>query len=68
MVHRIFGKIMNKDFEHVDLVTERTVHFCDHEVLLSFNNDSGAHAFHEWWGLRGNQLFQKYCQEEFEDE
>ena len=32
-----------------------------HEVLLSFNNDTGAEAFHDWWDSNGLDEFSKWC-------
>ena len=32
----------------------------DHEVYMSFRNDSDALAFHEWWADQGAVLFAEY--------
>lgn len=34
----------------------------DHQVLLSFNGDSGAEDFLEWWDSKGYHLFKKYLE------
>ena len=38
----------------------------EHEVYLSFNNDSDAHAFVEWFE-KNRTDFEKFVDEEFED-
>lgn len=48
----------------VTLENERTVHFHDHEVLLSFINDEDAVYFYEWWdNYGGEELFLEYLKE-----
>jgi hypothetical protein len=32
----------------------------DHQVFMSFTNDSDAIAFHEWWGTDGVQAFAEW--------
>ncbi len=32
----------------------------EHEVFISFNNDSGAEAFHEFWHTEGKEAFEKW--------
>lgn len=39
-----------------DEFTRQTYH---HEVLLSFNNDSSAEFFREWWSEEGAMAFAK---------
>lgn len=49
--------------EPVDIVKETTTHFAEHEVLLSFTNDSGAEKFEDWWSREGVKLFNNFCEE-----
>ena len=28
-----------------------------HEVMMTFNDDSGAEGFREWWEDKGNEIF-----------
>lgn len=44
----------------VDLETERTVHFHEHEILMSFNDDSDRMLFEDWWYEEGKELFKKF--------
>jgi hypothetical protein len=32
----------------------------DHQVYMSFNGDSDAAAFHDWWAERGAEQFQAW--------
>lgn len=32
----------------------------DHVVMLSFNDDDQAYAFHDWWNTEGFKAFQKF--------
>lgn len=32
---------------------EHTIHFADHEVFLSFNDDQEGIDFREWWETQG---------------
>lgn len=32
----------------------------EHEVFISFNNDSGAVKFHEFWYTEGKEAFEKW--------
>lgn len=43
---------------------EVVYHVPDHEVVLSFNDDEHAYAFHDWWGLVGGQAFVKWVKTE----
>jgi hypothetical protein len=45
----------------VSMPRERTVHLWPHEVLLSFGNDEGAEAFHDWWHEEGENRMVKWC-------
>lgn len=36
----------------------------DHEVFLSFNGDSQAEAFHDWWDDEGAVQFQDWLNRE----
>ena len=40
------------------LEDEVTYHLPEHEVLILFNNDAGAEAFHEWWNAVGKKQFE----------
>ena len=46
-----------------DYTFERDFHrdIHEHEVFISFNNDSGAEAFMEWWWDKGEKAFNKWC-------
>ena len=48
-------------------VTEITTHIPEHEVLISFNNDSDAPAFHTWWYKHGKESFEKWYEENPEE-
>jgi hypothetical protein len=54
--------------EDVSLDRETTLHLAEHEILLSFVNDSGAEKFDSWWFTQGRKLFDKYCEENYEDQ
>lgn len=41
---------------------ERMIH--DHEVFLSFVNDSDAELFHEWWNATGWESFRDWAGKE----
>jgi hypothetical protein len=45
----------------VNLLNDKLIHFAEHEILLSFHNDSGAEAFYEWWQAGGEAEFAKWC-------
>lgn len=48
-------------FKDVDFRTEYpTGHVAEHEVFMSFNGDSQAEAFREWWDESGASAFQEY--------
>ena len=32
----------------------------EYEILLSFNDDVGAYAFHDFWAEQGEKAFDKY--------
>lgn len=53
--------------EDVDLNKETTLRLAEHEILMSFNNDSGAYRFDEWWFQEGKDMFDKWCEEYSED-
>ena len=46
--------------EDVRLEDEVELRLADHELLLSFVNDSGKQRFLEWWCDRGEEDFEKY--------
>ena len=50
--------------EEVSLENEVQLGLPAHEILLSFNNDSGAEKFEEWWFIHGQNQFDKYCTSE----
>lgn len=35
----------------------------EHEILLSFYDDSGAYAFEEWWGCVGAKQFNSWLKD-----
>jgi len=39
----------------------------EHEVLLSFNSDEGAVAFHEWWSKTGEASYKAYADTEYKE-
>ena len=43
--------------------SETTVHFADHEILLSFNDDVDAEVFFGWWKCYGFTIFEEYFRE-----
>lgn len=49
--------------EDLTLNSEKVIHLAEHEILLSFNNDSGAVKFHDWWYEQGSAAFDKFCEE-----
>lgn len=49
--------------EEVTLQDDTTIRFAEHELLLSFNNDSGKEKFEDWWFTEGESLFNNYCKE-----
>lgn len=42
--------------------TEFTHEVAEHEILLSFNGDSDAVFFYEWWNAKGWELFRKWVE------
>lgn len=45
------------DIGDVTIESEKTIHFAEHEVLLSFINDEDAVRFNYWWEDVGEALF-----------
>jgi hypothetical protein len=43
------------------IAREKTASVAEHEILLSFHDDDGAIAFHEWWRERGGEEFAEWC-------
>lgn len=58
-----------KKFERVTEKRSLNIEMADHEVLLSFYDDSGAEAFDIWWEEEGKASFRKWMEnrEEFKD-
>lgn len=57
------------DEEVEDLIAcelQRDVRYsvAEHEILISFNNDDGAYAFHEWWNSVGQKQFVDWVKKE----
>jgi hypothetical protein len=52
--------------EQVTVLEESFIPCPEHEVWLSFCNDSGAELFLNWWYTTGHAAFQEYCKEELE--
>lgn len=53
-------------FIDVDFPRERAYRLADHEVLMAFNGDSYAAAFHDWWDEEGAVLFQDWLNRQVE--
>ena len=48
--------------------TSKEVRFSEHELLISFNNDSGAEAFQDWYFSGGGEkAFLKYTEKNIEN-
>jgi len=54
---------MSDKFEDLTFEREVTHHIGEHEIMISFNNDSGAEAFDEWWHDVGSKLFMDWIKE-----
>lgn len=39
----------------------------EHEVLFSFNGDISAEIFHDWWHLKGEELWLEWYEENRKD-
>ena len=50
-----------KMHEDVKLKDEKTIKLAGHEILLAFNNDSGAELFRDFWDNGGQDLFDDFC-------
>ena len=58
-------KPKGEPFNDVEFRTEYPgANVADHEVLLSFNGDSQAEAFNEWWHSEGSFAFNKFLQKQ----
>jgi len=55
------------DRDDVSLPNTITRDIHDHEVLLTFNGDSQAEAFLDWWRDEGLQLFKNYTDKNEEE-
>jgi len=44
----------------MEIKEETTVNVPEHEVLLSFNGDSMAYAFDDWWKAQGHKVFSQF--------
>lgn len=49
--------------EELSIGTQTTLHLPEHELLLSFVNDSGVEKFQNWWFESGKESFEDYCKE-----
>jgi len=49
--------------EEVSIDREFTVHLPEHRIMFSFQNDSGAEIFHDWWEDEGRERFDAYVEE-----
>lgn len=47
----------------MDITDEIRSRVPEHQVLLSFNNDSDAFEFHDWWYESGRVLFVAWQEE-----
>lgn len=45
---------------NIKLERELTVRLPEHQLGLSFNNDSDTEVFEEWWSDIGKELFEDY--------
>ena len=56
-----------KKFVDVEINATIKIEPAEHEVFLSFNDDSGAAAFHDWWNDTGTVEFNKFFQKNKEN-
>jgi hypothetical protein len=47
-----------------ELPREVTYSVAEHQMLLSFNNDSDTEVFDRWWHLEGRDAFLEFAQKE----
>jgi hypothetical protein len=54
---------MSDEFETAHSLKREAHHsVAEHEILISFNNDSAATAFSDWWQDHGAAEFHKWAQ------
>lgn len=53
---------VNRDAEYFTdhTLNPESARVCEHETMLSFNNDSGNYAFNEWWLTEGLSLYRDW--------
>ena len=56
-------KRVDMDFERVVKGMRLSRDLAEHEVFMSFNDDSGAYAFQDWWSEEGEKQFAEWCLE-----
>lgn len=49
--------------ENLTLEEQTTLRLPEHELLLSFVNDSGKEKFIDWWYEEGEGVFNNYCED-----
>lgn len=50
----------------MNIKKEKTIHFDEHEIYMSFNSDDEAQAFSEWWhDVSGEQDFYNFYEDYF---
>lgn len=49
-------------FTQVDFNCKKYVRFSEHEIFMSFHNDSAAWRFRNWWDEEGAELFYKWLE------
>lgn len=59
---------MGKKFTDVEFKEEISSHVAEHELYLRFTNDEDAFDFREWWDDEGNQQFEAYLKEKFNNQ
>ena len=45
-----------------DMPRELTTNVAEHEIMLSFVNDSDAEMFSDWWNSKGLEAFMKWAE------
>lgn len=46
-----------------ELPRQLTIDVPEHQVVISFNDDSDADGFYEWWGIAGFEAFGEWIDE-----
>lgn len=56
-INMIDSNLSVEELTDCQIKTNKTVHFAEHEIFLSFTNDDGAVAFETWWNSLGKKQF-----------